>query len=369
MFYRFLSTQEKYKDIDLADYHAIADNRDIRRWQMERQTKRVLNQKVSPTSKTIYDEAKILQMFFRFLIENGCVTCVDIKLTTWIANFKNRRMLNYLRQRDKVRINPNDINVLDKYARQKQTQGLITNKEIKALIESFPDPVYAALFKLSLGTAMRPIDLESFPYLGKSINKHIMPYSEMEHSSKTVDYTVEGSKGNKTRVIKINLQDLRALEKHYITPFYQSRALLYKEKYGKELPPSILFLNSEGVPVTPEMISARTNYAKLIAKKKLPEFRDKVKFYDARHWWPTQYLINYFNDEILTSAADVLVAACAEVLRNQMGHEDLETTYKFYIDMARVVMLSNAGIVHELVTSPDESVEDFIERLEKESDG
>lgn len=365
-FYRFLSTEKKYTNVSVATYHVLTDNRDIKRWQVVRQISRVKKQKTSPSSSTIFDDAKIVLTFFDWMHEQGYPNCVNVIHKTWQANFKTNRMLNYVRNKARISIDSKNIEVLDKESRQRKRHSLITDYEIKALIESYDDPVYSTLFKLSLGTAMRPMDLCKFPYIGNGANRHIMPYSSMDHAqARTVDYLVKDSKGKKSRTIKITLKDLKMLEDDYIRPHYAHRARLYEKKFGRKCPPTLLFLNRQGLPVSAAKISSRTNDAKNVALKRHPDFREKVKFYDARHWWPTMFLIKFFKGAILTESADALNLAAAEVLSNQMGHEDISTTYKYYIDMARLIMLTHNGIAHDLVTDPSESVGEFLKRLER----
>lgn len=365
MFYRFISTEPEFVDLPLADYHVLADNAAIQRWQVSRQVERVKLQKEKPSSATIFEDAKILLVFFNWLGEAGYTTNVLVEMKTWVANFKSDRLLKHVQERAMVGIDAKNIEVLDKERRQKQLKSLITDGEIKSLIGAYRDPVYAAMFKLGLGTAMRPMDLCAFPYLGNGKNKHIMPHSNMRtEGSSAVDYLVTESKGNKSRTIKVNLADLKVLEVGYIRPYYAARAAQYEQRYKKKCPPSILFLNSRGCPVTPDMISARTHAAKARAQVNDPSFRERVTFYDARHWWPTMFLIKFFKDDLLTAKADALYLAAAEVLRNQMGHDDLGTTYKHYVDMARLVTIAHAGHLHELVTEPTEAVGQFIERMD-----
>ncbi|WED22683.1 site-specific integrase [Vibrio sp. JC009] len=364
-FYRYLSTQIKYRDLDVGQYHVVADNRDIKRWQVDRQIERTKRQSIKPSSETIYEEAKTLLVFFSWIKESGYETNVSVIKKTWCPNFKSEHMLNYVTRQSSVKIDGKNITVLDKEGRQKKAKSLITNSEIRLLIQSYRDPVYAAIFKLALGTAMRPMDLCNFPYLGNGRNKHIMPFSEMRQvESATVDYTISGSKGNKSRTIKINKADLKALEEYYIKPYYFSRVAKYEKKYGKECPPSILFLTDRGTPVTPDRIASRTFDAKEAIKVKDPSFRDSVKFYDARHWWPTMFLVKFFGDRLLTESADALYIAAAEALTNQMGHEDIGTTYKYYVDLARVLMMSHKGYVAEIITEDNESVMEFIDRMD-----
>ena len=361
-FYSYLSTDEKFRDIEISKYHVLTDNRDIRKWQIYRQIKRVQKQSNKPTSKTIFEDAKIILNYFKWLHNSGYVTNVSIQHKNWIVNFKNQRMLNYIQQTAKQVIDAKNIKVLDKERRQSSSKSLITNQEIKALIKAYTDPAYSALFKLSLGTGMRPIELVQFPYLGNGENKHIMPYSEMDKDNPTIGFEVIG-KGKKLRTVRINIKDLKELDNTYIKPFYNERRKLYREKYGIECPPSILFLNKVGKPITPTMISKRSNDAKLRAMKFYPDFREKITFYEARHWWPTMFALEFFKEKLLDSSSEVLYAAFAEALKNQMGHEDLETTYKYYIDMARLVYSAHQRTVHELLVSPQKTVQEMLDEM------
>ncbi|UBX53252.1 site-specific integrase [Acinetobacter pseudolwoffii] len=361
-FYSYLSTDEKFRDIEISKYHVLTDNRDIRKWQIYRQIKRVQKQSNKPTSKTIFEDAKIILLYFKWLNNSGYITNVSIQHKNWVVNFKNQRMLNYIQQTAKQVIDAKNIKVLDKERRQSSSKSLITNQEIKALIKAYTDPAYSALFKLSLGTGMRPIELVQFPYLGNGENKHIMPYSEMDKDNPTIGFEVIG-KGKKLRTVRINIKDLKELDNTYIKPFYNERRKLYREKYGIECPPSILFLNKVGKPITPTMISKRSNDAKLRAMKFYPDFREKITFYEARHWWPTMFALEFFKEKLLDSSSEVLYAAFAEALKNQMGHEDLETTYKYYIDMARLVYSAHQRTIHELLVSPQKTVQEMLDEM------
>jgi integrase len=300
--------------------------------------------------------------FCHWLNSNGYVTGVNVKIKTWVVNFKSDDMLNYIQRMEQTIIDAETIEVLDKERRQKQAKSLITNDGIRQLMASFVDPVYGEMFRLSLGTAMRPAELCDFPYYGTGRNSHIMPYSSMAKTTNTVDYTVLG-KGNKLRTIKVHTKDLNSLERNYIAPLYRNRAEKYEKRFGKKPPLSVLFLNNKGIPITAAAIAVRTNAAKKAALRKYPAFRESISFYDARHWWPTQFLITFFGQELLSKTTDVLFAACAQVMRNQLGHESLETTYRHYIDLARVVFMAHKGLVNEIVTNNGESVEEFINRI------
>jgi len=368
MFYRFLSTQKKMKGKELGVYHMLADNKDIMRWQVQRQLERVEKQSLRPSLETTFEDAKILLVYFNWLNLKGYLTNVDVQLKTWRANFRTRRMLSYIQSKSRIKIDADNIRVLEKKSRQRKSNFLITDQEIKFLLEAYSDPVYACLFNLALGTAMRPMDLVKFPYIGNGENLHILPYSEMDKKSITTKYTVYSSKGSKDRTINIHLEDLKALEDNYITPHYAKRKKLYKERHGQPCPPHILFLNKKGEPVTESMISSRTNDAKEKLLKLGKDFRPHLVFYQARHWWPTQHIINTFGERLLTESLDVLYLATAQAITDQLGHEDIETTYKYYVDMARVIMMVYKGRTLDLIQSPTHSVSRFVKSLELPED-
>ncbi|WP_338443864.1 site-specific integrase [Pseudomonas sp. LTR0] len=368
MFYRFLSTQPKFKGQELGAYHMLADNRDIMRWQVQRQVERLQKQSLSPTLETTFEDAKILLNFFDWLNTRGFLTNVDVVFKTWRANFRSTRMLNYIQTRSRMKIDSDNIRVLEKKSRQRQSDFLITDQEIELLLEAYTDPVYAVLFNLGLGTAMRPMDLVKFPLYGNGKNIHIMPYSEMDHTGPSMKYEVIGSKGNKDREIVINMDDLKALEDNYIIPYYSIRKKLYKKKYRHDCPPGILFLNKKGEPVTESMIASRTNDAKAKLLKQGKPFRDHITFYQNRHWWPTQHIIATFGDRLLTEPMEVLYAATSQAIIQQLGHEDIETTYKYYIDMARVIMMVHKGKTFDLIESPVQTIRGFVKDLDLPKD-
>lgn len=348
-FYRFLSNHERFKSVEPGDYHLHVTNTELRQWQIYRQLIRVNKASTHPTSETIFNDACVVLYFFRWLVDEGIPTSVKISLKTWTANFKDRRLLNYIAKKTKYAIDTDPIRVLDKQARQKKAIHLIKHSEVKTLLAAYPDKIYATLFNFALATAMRPMELVKFPYMGKGKNRHILPYSEMDKESKSFSYEVLG-KGNKFRDIIIPAYALQLLYDDYIKTEYPARAKLYLQKYGKTCPLSILFLTAEGVPVTQSMIANATNYAKKLAIASDPSFGIKNIFYHARKWWPTMMMVQHHNGEkILEKNAEVMHIALTQVIMNQMGHEDPITTYNHYLVLARYLIMANKGITHETI--------------------
>jgi integrase len=360
VFYRYLSTLPKYESVELSQYHVLVDNDDLKNWQIQRAIYRQAKQSVKPCTGTMIDDAKLVYSFFYWLDAEGYSSCVNFKLTTWQPNFKNEELLSYIKREARVALDGKGIKALDRESRQGQSYSLITNEEIKDLLNAFHDPVYVAMFKLALGTAMRPMDLCDFPYVGNGLNRHIQPYDNMSFDEATVEYRIYYSKREKTRDIRIHRGDLKALFDHYTKTLYPSRAELYGKRFGKPCPPSILFLTSAGEPVTPKMVSTRSNAAKNLAIRQGSKMRADVCFYDSRHWWPTKFLIKRFGSKLLGELSEVKDLAAMQVLKRQMGHSSLITTYEHYVDVARVLLLAHEGYVNELYINADQTVEEFL---------
>ncbi|MNO20134.1 hypothetical protein D3C76_98800 [compost metagenome] len=362
-FYRFLSLLPRFKNIDPGDYHAHASNRDIRHWQVFRQEQRLIKHRVRPSSATIFSDACVVLYFFKWLHENNIPSGVDIRLKTWVANFKDRRLLSYIQKKARLALNTDGIRVLDRESRQKRPKTLISNHDIKVLLDSYPDPVYKCLFRFALATAMRPMELVKFPYMGNGKNRHILPYSEMDQKPTQFNYTLVG-KGSKTREIIIPSYALDMLDTEYIQVEYLKRSKLYQEKHGKKCPLSILFLTNEGEPVSAKMIAEATNYAKRLAAAKDPNFKASNIFYHTRKWWPTLMMIQHHNGEgILEKNAEVLDLALSEVITNQLGHEDILTTWNHYLVLGRRLVLATKGITHETIHEDVINVYDAIEEF------
>jgi integrase len=368
MFYAYLSELSRFKPLSASHYHVICTNQDIRRWQVMRQIRRQAQGACRPSSATIFEDAKIVLNYFLWLDRKAIPHLVNLTSTTWLPNYKSERLLNYIAAKAQERVHTDSIRVLDKENRQRRMDGLITHNEIAVFMQSFSDPVYACMFMLSLGTAMRPMDVCRFPYVGNGVNSHIVPYTEMDqrHLSTTVDYVVHHSKGRKTRKIVIHVDDLKRLQTEYIDRYYVQRAAKYRARHGVACPPDLLFLTENGHPITPKMIAARSHSAKRRAMASDPGFRPQVSFYAARHWWPTQFLIRFFGDKLINSDSRLFNLAAAQMLQNQMGHSHLSTTFKHYVDLARLILYLNLDNVEEVLACSSQSTLRLLDYLREQ---
>ncbi|ORL48573.1 hypothetical protein, partial [Pseudomonas putida] len=361
MFYRYLSSTDDFEATHPSQYHLFARNKHVKRWQTKREMERVAKGSPSPTTETIFNDAKLLMNYFRWLGDAGFSPGIEVKLKSWIPPYKSSRYQAYVALKATNVIDTTSIEVLDKESRHSTIRTLITPQEITQLAESYSDPVYAAMLIFAVATAMRPMDLCRFPYYGTGVNAHIGPHNSMEFNEPTVNYTIFNSKRKKTREILIHKDALRDIQEMYIEPLYAARAKKYREHYGEKPPLSILFLTKDGHPVTPDSIAQRTTAAKKKARERNPSLRANLKFYDARDWWPTQYLIRNFGEEIFSG--EIYNLAVAQVLQNQMGHKFLRTTFEHYVDLARVILAMHKKRSTEIYKAADMSAIDFMHAI------
>ena len=62
----------------------------------------------------------------------------------------------------------------------------------------------------------------------------------------------------------------------------------------------------------------------------------KFTFHDGRGWFITRFLIRHLTrEQISNHVFDITVA---EMLKEQIGHEDFETTYKHYVKVASLIL-------------------------------
>jgi integrase len=368
-FYKFLSTKPEFQNKSPWEYHRYASNQDIVNWQSARETERVRKNSISPSSETIYNDALLLMGFFKWLHMHGYPIAVKITLKTWIAKYTSSRYQEYVSLKAKNVLDSSSIRVLDKNSRQQRIRTLITVPEIEALATNYDDPVYSALLLFAVGTAMRPMDLCKFPYIGNGLNSHIMPYSSMGLSSvddtgtPIITYHISLSKGRKNRSILIHPSELKTLEDLYIKPLYHERTAKYEARYGHKCPPSILFLTAQGRPVTPGKISARTNAAKARAKLESTTLRDNLRFYDARDWWPNYYLIRGLKDKLSNPDSEIYNTAMEQTIIAQMGHGEIGVTFKHYLSQARLILSLYTDQMHEIFNVSEDGARTVIKKL------
>lgn len=197
------------------------------------------------------------------------------------------------------------------------------------------DPVYAVLAQVMMQTFLRVADVCEMPLHSNRYNPYLPLWPEFDRQGgDSLRYKLLTKRSN---LIEIDIygETLHAIYEDYIGPHYQHRKELFDSNYMKRAnatlefgnirdkarrscPDDILWLTQTGAPIKPYMIEEA--------------FRDtglNVHPHMLRHTGATHTLWNYC--QLHKIEPDVRLATMfQDVLQEQLGHADLETT-RMYI--------------------------------------
>lgn len=197
------------------------------------------------------------------------------------------------------------------------------------------DPVYAVLAQVMMQTFLRVADVCEMPLHNNRYNSYLPLWPEFERQGGPPLRYELLTKRSKRITIDIYGVTLKAIYEDYVEPHYRDRKELFDSSYMKRAnatlefgnirdkarrtcPEDILWLTKTGAPVKPYMIEAAFRGTGL-----------NVHPHMLRHTGATHMLWNYcLLHEI---EPDVRLATMfQEILQEQLGHADLETT-RMYI--------------------------------------
>lgn len=193
------------------------------------------------------------------------------------------------------------------------------------------DPVYSVVAQVMMQTLLRIADVCEMPLHKNKYNRYLPLWPEFERSGEDVLTYRSLTKRSKLITIDVYPVTLRAVYEDYIQPYYQERKELFDFSYMKRrnatlefgnirdtarrsCPEDILWLTASGTPVKPYMIEEAFRLTGL-----------NVNPHMLRHTGATHMLWNYCR--INNIQPDTRLAATfQEILKDQLGHADLETT-------------------------------------------
>jgi integrase len=204
----------------------------------------------------------------------------------------------------------------------------IHRENIPRIVELFDDVVYGFIVLVLWKTGLRPKELFQLPYKGTGLNAGLKRYRDEELSDlKEILFWFE-SKG-KNRDIKFP-PDVWAVICRKWMPERVKRAARYQERNNGKMPPNnALFLSENGKVVTQKML--RDNFNKVAQDPRCPE--KKITPYMFRHAFATYFILDRLKQYEMLGRAYVYNAVIDAELREWMGHENIETTYKHYVHL------------------------------------
>jgi len=278
-----------------------------------------------PSNKTVEDYIAILSYFFKWATEKGYKHYwkLDSKKVT-VQIMGSTAMVKTEKQIDgRIRIGNGSTTHVDR-----ERDKFIHRENIPRIMELFDDVVYAFMVLVLWRTGLRPKELFQLPFKGTGLNSGLKRYRDEELSSlKEILFRFE-SKG-KDRDIKFP-SDVWAVICSKWMPEWIKRAASYQERNNGKMPPnSALFLSENGTIVTQKML--RDNFNKVAQDSRCPEKR--ITPYMFRHAFATYFVLDRLEQYNLLGKAYVYNAVVDAELREWMGHEDIGTTYKYYVHL------------------------------------
>lgn len=360
----------------IVNFERYVHRNDIEEWMSSRANKRDLKGVSSPTDRTIEQDALIVGIYLHWAKEELRARNISIpykpgRIYMKRVNLKRRR--NFLAGvKDSITVEKidhalhlsrkptpgNDSKII---AKRSQVNGhcYFKPEELNKFIVSFTDPVWTFAAMTTYITGLRPHELLAVPRYapykyGKFFTANPTELRLLKANGQTeIVYECLG-KGEKLREVVFIIEDWIAIMDLY-EPIYQQRREHYEKSTGMKLEPHILWLTKPGKDAR-KMVQYclpgdQMNYDKYIhslrdavryarTKYKLDEcFGHPVDFYGLRHTFATNLIINILKaDKALREKADRDPLSIVDDyglrlrVRNQLGHEDFETTFKHYVD-------------------------------------
>ncbi|MGF1758957.1 tyrosine-type recombinase/integrase [Photobacterium sagamiensis] len=330
------------------DFWRLVTDDNIREWQGYQVKIRDDKNKTKPNDDTIFDNASIIFSFYVWARKKSFPTLINATSTNWKFNYideskllSNKNMLSGSSP-DTANIDVGNKRSRNWNKRKKSLITIMSNSDIKALMNSYNDKVYPAMLMYALATGLRSEGVCDVPYIGYGVNNHLRVYPEITNTAPkngkgetpdTFEFTVT-EKGSKTRTIKVNMSAWKTICAFYL-PLYFERRQLFEKRHPNKSHDSYFFLTAKGDPVTPKKIADATNYA----KSKLNNF--KWSFHSTRDWYATSFIIKHLSKKQIENA--YYDNSVDKALQEQLGHNDIKTTYMFYIRVASIILALESG--------------------------
>lgn len=222
-----------------------------------------------------------------------------------------------------------------------EVEKFVTQQDYVVALQLLSDPVFRIIAAVIRTTGMRPKELLQIPYLGAKENSGFVPYDDdlVPHDldDQVIDFFCR-SKG-KNRRIKFPGILWRMICEKYV-PMRRERAELFRKRTGVSPRNSVLFLTADGYAVDYEIL--RYHFNQVVVRSDLNRSvgcglvyaRRKFTPRMLRHSCATYFIFESLRKGNLIGKSFVYDAAVDEDLRDLMGHNDVKTSYEYYVHLA-----------------------------------
>lgn len=375
---------EEKKLVRFWEYVMISD---LDAWVTYRVEKKFREKRVSPKPSTVNSDAKVITRFMDWIKKKQVVCRWDGGKKAVLRAEKAEHMLKGMvapkfketssyrpgvsQMRDsndprQHRVSPSAISKKS----QSSTNEYLANDNVKIMINHFPDEVFKFISCTTYITGLRDFEVLSVPRLREDCLFTAVP-SEIRKliagGDENLVLQVTG-KGKKKRPVKFAAKAWCQIMTKWM-PIFEARAKLYKEKYKEDVPLEILWLNKIGDPIFADPLDDTThknetkkliNAVAYIARDERckggilePLFGHKLDFYCLRHSFATNRVLKIMEETENDKEGNVvnkkmpdyyiLNASLRRDLADQMGHDEITTTFAHYVDNAVIIKRNRDG--------------------------
>lgn len=223
---------------------------------------------------------------------------------------------------------------------EREVEKFVTERNHRIALSFMDDIAFQMIATIIWTTGLRPRDLWQLPYRGNKENSEFVPYDVdvIPAGIEAVNMNFWFRSKGKHRSIEFPGAIWKVICERYI-PLRRERATLYMEKYGISPPNSALFLTVDGEIINSDKLLYE--FSKVVAKCRSTieggaDSGFSGRKYNARmlrHSCATYFVYEHLKQKGLIGKPYVYDPSVDEKLRRMLGHESVETTYKYYVHL------------------------------------
>lgn len=297
-----------------------------------------------PSDDAIDDYLGRLQNFYKWADKEGFPHYWDMNVEVITKKFDFDEGSQSQMVKSEVEVETLDVKAAGGKRRRATTdlEKFIRKEDFLVARRTFDDFVYSVIATVIWMTALRPKELFQLPFLGTGSNSGFRRY-EISDLDELDDIYFEFASKGKDRSIDFPGY-LWAWICKYWMPIRAERAKIYRAKNRHGLSNDVLFISADGVPVSYNMLSKHFRDVNKAEDYKGNKFCAKA----LRHSFATYLVHKALKNARLIGKPYVYHATIDDELRRWLGHEDISTTYKFYVHLVNRFTSCGDDLIYEM---------------------
>lgn len=222
-----------------------------------------------------------------------------------------------------------------------EAEKFVVEADFKIALQLMDDEVFRVIAAIIRITAMRPKEVLQLPYRGSAENAGFVPYDvdDLPEALDGEEIPFYCRSKGKNRVVKFPGRLWSTICQTYI-PLRRERAKLYQKRFGVSPRNSVLFLTKDGYAVDYSILYYHFSKVVIASSRNRSEGSGPIygrRSFNARmlrHTCATYFVYEALKQNNMLGRSFVYDAAVDEDLRQLLGHNDVRTSYEYYVHLA-----------------------------------